>query len=537
MSKTKDMPVLALQQLSVRYPDGADAVLSDIDLCLHAGEIVCVIGESGCGKSTLFHAVLQQTGRVEVTKGSLLFCGRDLQKCSPGELRKIHGAGIGAIFQEPGASLDPIRKIHRQFYDVMHTHDPDIRKDEARRRAAALLRSMDFADPDRILDSCPAQLSGGMNQRVAIALAMLPAPAVLLADEPTSALDASVQAQVLNELLALRKRYGTAMLLITHSMGVVARVADRVAVMRDGRIVECGSRQKILEQPSHSCTRALLAAVPRLEVNVPAACSEKQTVLEVKHVSKAFYERGSRFAAVDDISLLVREGECVGIVGESGSGKSTLAQLITRLIRPDSGSVRLCGTELTHAGGAALRIAYRNMKMIFQEPRSAFDPRLTLGASICEALSPLISGREAREAEAKRLLRTVSLDECFFQAYPGNVSGGECQRAAIARALAQKPRLLICDEASSALDMSVQAEMIALLNRIRRETNLSILFISHDLALVSNVCERIYVLCGGKVVEEGETARILREPEQEYTRRLMQSVLSVPSRNEEAENI
>ncbi len=539
MREMKEMPVLTLQQLSVRYPDGADAVLCDMDLCLHAGEIVCVIGESGCGKTTLFHAILQQSGRVEVTKGCMQFCGRDLQKCTPRELREIHGPGIGAVFQEPGASLDPIRKIHRQFYDVLHAHDPGMPRDAARRQAAALLRSMDFTDPDRILDSCPVQLSGGMNQRVAIALAMILRPAVLLADEPTSALDASAQAQVLKELLALRKQYGTVMLLITHNMGVVAKVADRVAVMHDGRIVELGSRQEILEQPRHPCTKALLAAVPRLapKAGEAAARPEKQRVLEVQHVSKAFPARGGRFAAVDDISLFVQEGECVGLVGESGSGKSTLAQLITRLIRPDSGSVYLCGTELSHAGRAALRAAYRNVKMIFQAPRSAFDPRMTLGASICEALEPLIPGREAREAEAKRLLRTVCLDENFFSAYPGNVSGGECQRAAIARALAQKPRLLICDEASSALDVSVQAEIIAMLDRIRKETNLAILFISHDLALVSHICERIYVLCDGKVVEEGETARILREPEQEYTRRLINAVLSVPSMDRGAENI
>ncbi len=258
------MALLELKNLSVRYPDGRDAVLQDVDLALHAGEITCVIGESGCGKSTLFHAVLQLPGRVRITGGSVAFAGKNLQNLSLRELQEIRGTGIGAVFQEPGASLDPIRKIHRQFYDVLHAHDRGIRKAEARSRAAVLLRSMEFADPDRILDSCPVQLSGGMNQRVAIALAMVLEPKLLLADEPTSALDVTTQAQVLRELLMLRERYGTAMLLITHNMGVVAKMADRVAVLQGGRIVEYGSRREVLGQPRHPYTRELLAAVPRL---------------------------------------------------------------------------------------------------------------------------------------------------------------------------------------------------------------------------------------------------------------------------------
>ncbi len=258
------MALLELKNLSVRYPDGRDVVLQDVELALHAGEITCVIGESGCGKSTLFHTVLQLPGRVRITGGSVAFAGKNLQNLSLRELQEIRGTGIGAVFQEPGASLDPIRKIHRQFYDVLHAHDRGIRKAEARSRAAVLLRSMEFADPDRILDSCPVQLSGGMNQRVAIALAMVLEPKLLLADEPTSALDVTTQAQVLRELLILRERYGTAMLLITHNMGVVAKMADRVAVLQGGRIVEYGSRREVLGQPRHPYTRELLAAVPRL---------------------------------------------------------------------------------------------------------------------------------------------------------------------------------------------------------------------------------------------------------------------------------
>ncbi len=253
-----------------------------------------------------------------------------------------------------------------------------------------------------------------------------------------------------------------------------------------------------------------------------------EPVLDVKNVTKTFRERGGRrFRALDDVSLAVREGECVGVVGESGCGKSTLARIITRLILPDSGSVRFCGTELTEAGGAALRRAYRDMKMIFQEPRSSFDPRLTLGVSIRAALKPVMRGRREQEAEVRRLLHVVGLEPRFAQAYPRQVSGGECQRAAIARAIAQKPRLLICDEATSALDVSVQAQVIELLTAIRRETGISYLFISHDLALVSSFCDRTYVLCGGRVVEQGPTAQIIREPREAYTKRLLSSVLTI----------
>ena len=252
-----------------------------------------------------------------------------------------------------------------------------------------------------------------------------------------------------------------------------------------------------------------------------------QPILEVNHVTKTFCEPSRTFVAVDDISLTVDEGECVGIVGESGSGKSTLARIITRLLLPDRGTVTLCGTELTTAKGAALREAYRNMKMIFQEPRSSFDPCLTLGESICEALKPVMPGKRARMEEAGQLLASVSLDQHFLNCDPRQVSGGECQRAAIARALAQKPKLLICDEATSALDVSVQAQIVETLNEIRRKYNLSLLFISHDLALVSSFCDRTCVLYNGKMVEEGNTMQIIQNPGQEYTKKLVASVLTV----------
>lgn len=256
--------LLELNDLSVRYADASDAVLKEINLSLHAAEIVCVIGESGSGKSTLFQSVLQLSDRVKITEGSILFRGEDLRNLTKRQWHKIRGNGIGVVFQEPGASLDPTRKIFRQFYDAMRAHDRSMRKADARIKAENLLKSMEFSDPDRILDSCPVQLSGGMNQRVAIALAMALNPAILLADEPTSALDVTVQAQVVKELMELRKKYGTAILLITHNMGVAAKMADQIAVMRSGQIVECGTKEEVLSHPKHPYTKELLAAVPRL---------------------------------------------------------------------------------------------------------------------------------------------------------------------------------------------------------------------------------------------------------------------------------
>ena len=561
--------LLELKNLSVRYADGSDSVLQGISLSLHAGEIICVIGESGSGKSTLFQSILQLQDRVMVTEGSVVFRGEVLCEASAREsmarksrrfpgvapvvgmqsrlsvrsfwgrnpsklvtrrLSSIRGTGIGVVFQEPGASLDPTRRIWRQFYDAMHAHDKSVRKMDARSKAEQLLKQMEFSDPDRILDSYPVQLSGGMNQRVAIVLAMALKPDVLLADEPTSALDVTVQAQVIKELMELRRQYNTAILLITHNMGVAAKMADRIVVMKRGQIVECGTREEVLKHPKHPYTRKLLEAVPKIAKmkSENILQSDMEPILEVSHITKTFHEHGGRqFRAVNDISLTVREGECVGIVGESGSGKSTLARMVTRLLLPDSGSVKLCGTELTTAKGASLCAAYRNIKMIFQEPRSSFDPRLTLGESICEALEPVMPGKKARMEEAGRLLCSVSLDESFLDLYPGQVSGGECQRAAIARALAQKPKLLICDEATSALDVSVQAQIIVLLNEIRQNQQLSILLISHDLALVSSFCDRLYVLYEGTVAEEGETAQVIQNPRQPYTKKLIDSVLSI----------
>ena len=522
--------LLEVRSLCVRYPGNEKEILHQVDMTVLPGTITCVIGESGSGKSTLLQAILQLPGKVEITQGEITFCGQNLQTMSETKQRAVRGSSMGVVFQEPGASLNPIRRIGRQFYDALHAHDRTVTRTEARKMAFEILQSMQFEDPDRILNCCPLQLSGGMNQRVAIALAMVLKPSLLLADEPTSALDVTVQLQITEELLQIRKQYGTSVLLITHSMGVAAKLADQIAVMRDGQIVEYGSKEQVLYHPLHSYTKELLRAVPKLEDSAGKNFSKenRQPILEVKHVEKTFREPGGRrFKALDDLSLTVFEGECTGIVGESGCGKSTLAHIITGLAAPNHGSVWFCGTELSAGKQRELRRTYRDMKMIFQEPRSSFDPRLTIGKSIRDALKPVMPNKKEQRLETERLLETVGLKGSYADMYPWQVSAGECQRAAIARAIAQNPRFLICDEATSALDVSVQAQIMELLIRIRKEKNLSILFISHDLALVSSFCDRIYVLNHGKVVESGETAQIIHAPQQLYTKKLIASLLTV----------
>ena len=525
-------PLIDIRSLSVCYPEAKKIVLHDVNLTINPGEIICVIGESGSGKSTLLNAIMQLPGQVEITKGQVIFDGADIKTMSSGKLQTIRGSRMGVVFQEPGASLNPIRKISKQFYDVLKAHNPSVTKEHAWEKACEMLNSMSLDNPERILESCPSQLSGGMNQRVAIALAMVLKPDILLADEPTSALDVVVQQQVMDTLLQLRERYGTAILMITHNMGVAKQIADKIAVMQNGKIVEYASKNEVFSTPVHPYTRMLLAAVPSMSchsrINEPSKHEDDfiQPILEASHVIKTFHDGHNRdFRAVDDVSITVDDGECVGIVGESGSGKSTLAGLITGLIKPDSGSISVCGQKITECKEKELRRAYLNMKLIFQEPRSSFDPRMTLGESLDYALKPVISDGKLRIAEAKCLMKKVGLAEQFLKLYPVQVSGGECQRAAIARAIAQRPKLLICDEATSALDVSVQAQIINLLNDIRRETGLAILFISHDMALVSSFCDRVYVLNDGQVVEHGTINQVIHNPMQPYTKKLMKSVL------------
>ena len=451
------------------------------------------------------------------------------------------------VFQYAGASLNPARRIGTQLVETMRAHT-DLSREEIYARATEVFGGMGFTEPRRILSAYPFELSGGMAQRAAIALAVILRPQLLLADEPTSALDATIQLQVLDELHALKERTGTAILLITHNIGVVRHIADRVAVMCKGKIVEQGSVTEVLENPQHPYTRELLAAVPKMSAATHTDCDRMEhmhvtqtvstiteeknisgdegTLLRFDNVSMHFDDAAGRVQAVDSISFSLARRELLGIVGESGSGKSTVAKLLTGLHLPTSGSILLDGKDITHTRGKERRTLYTRIQMVFQDASGSFNPRRTIGAMIGETICRLCTPDERdTKRRVAELLTEVGLPSSYAMRYPHEMSGGECQRAAIARAMAVHPEILVCDEATSALDVSVQANIISLLLHLQREHGMSLLFISHDLPLVSSIADRVLIMQNGRIVEQGETSRVLREPSEDYTRNLLQAAL------------
>ena len=545
--------LLRIDRLTAGY--GGNAVIEDISLCLSAGEVLGIVGESGSGKSTLLKAIAQIRGlSTEIHAGTIVLDGRDIAVLSAGERRKMHGEELAMVFQYAGASLNPARRIGTQLVETMRAHT-DLSREEIYARAAEVFGGMGFPDVSRILAAYPFELSGGMAQRAAIALAVILRPQLLLADEPTSALDATIQLQVLDELRALKERMGTAILLITHNIGVVRHIADRVAVMCKGRIVEQGTVDEVLGNPQHPYTRELLTAVPQLHAAAHIHCdrhdhAEKNTapiaspvrageadrvsggrgalqdLLRFENVSMHFDDAAGRTQAVDRISFSLAQRELLGIVGESGSGKSTVAKLLTGLHTPTGGNILLAGKDITHAGGKERRALYTRIQMVFQDAPGSFNPRRTIGAMIGETICRLCTPDEHdTKRRVAQLLTEVGLPAAYADRYPHEMSGGECQRAAIARAMAVHPEILVCDEATSALDVSVQAKIIALLLHLQQEHGMSLLFISHDLPLVSSIADRVLIMQNGRIVEQGATSRVLREPSEEYTRNLLRAAL------------
>ena len=545
--------LLRIDRLTAGY--GGNAVIEDISLCLSAGEVLGIVGESGSGKSTLLKAIAQIRGlSTEIHAGTIVLDGRDIAVLSAGERRKMHGEELAMVFQYAGASLNPARRIGTQLVETMRAHT-DLSREEIYARAAEVFGGMGFPDVSRILAAYPFELSGGMAQRAAIALAVILRPQLLLADEPTSALDATIQLQVLDELRALKERMGTAILLITHNIGVVRHIADRVAVMCKGRIVEQGTVDEVLGNPQHPYTRELLTAVPQLHAAAHIHCdrhdhAEKNTapiaspvrageadrvsggrgalqdLLRFENVSMHFDDAAGRTQAVDRISFSLARRELLGIVGESGSGKSTVAKLLTGLHTPTGGNILLAGKDITHAGGKERRALYTRIQMVFQDAPGSFNPRRTIGAMIGETICRLCTPDEHdTKRRVAQLLTEVGLPAAYADRYPHEMSGGECQRAAIARAMAVHPEILVCDEATSALDVSVQAKIIALLLHLQQEHGMSLLFISHDLPLVSSIADRVLIMQNGRIVEQGATSRVLREPSEEYTRNLLRAAL------------
>ncbi len=526
--------VLSIEDLTVALPAWSDRrhAVAGASVQIRREEILCVVGESGSGKSIMGKSILGllPAPHVRVTGGRIVFEGRNLLRLPEHEMRAIRGGRIAMIFQEPMTALNPLMRVGRQIDEVLEVHT-GLTAPERRKRVLALFEDVRLPEPEQIIDSYPHQLSGGQRQRVMIAMALALEPALIIADEPTTALDVTTQAQILQLLKELQRAHGTAVLFITHDFGVVAEIAHRVAVMRHGEIVETGPTDAVLRRPQAQYTKDLVAAVPGL---VPRARDEgaaPRPLLVVRDLEKTYAGTGGLLGsggrtvrAVRKVSLDVHRQSSLALVGESGSGKSTLARCIIGLDTPDGGEILLDGQRVSGMSRAEMRPMRRLMQMVFQDPFASLNPRQRVGEII--AIGPRIQGASRREAleRARELLGLVGLKPESADRYPHEFSGGQRQRIGIARALAVEPKLIIADEPVSALDVSVQKQVLDLLNELRRRFGLSMLFITHDLRVAATVCEEIAIMNQGVIVERGATAEIFAAPKHPYTRSLLEAV-------------
>ncbi|HWD16857.1 MAG TPA: ABC transporter ATP-binding protein [Casimicrobiaceae bacterium] len=526
--------LLDIRDLRVDLPPGADRAhaVDGVSLALAREEILCVVGESGSCKSVMARAImgLLPVPHVRVGAGEILFGGDDLTRLSEARLREVRGKDIAMIFQEPMTALNPVMTIGRQIGEVLAVHGGIVGRD-ARKRAAEIMAAVKLPDPGAMLDAYPHQLSGGQRQRAMIAMALILGPRVLIADEPTTALDVTTQAQILALIRDLQREKRTGVIFITHDFGVVAEIADRVAVMQRGRVVEAGRAEQVLSAPTHAYTRKLIAAVPNLTPRKARALAGAPVVLALRGVEKTYRTRpgifragGRTVHAVRDASLTLRRDETLGIVGESGSGKSTLARCVARIVEADGGEVLLDGVDLRRLSRRAMRVYHRRVQMVFQDPYGSLNPRQSVGNIIAEG--PIVHGIARSEAwrRAAELIELVGLDGKALARYPHEFSGGQRQRIGIARALALQPEVLVADEPVSALDVSVQAQVLRLLADIRDRLHLSMLFITHDLRVAAQVCDTIAVMREGEIVEYGAAADVFGAPRHEYTRELFAAV-------------
>ncbi len=527
--------VISIEDLLVALPSWSDRphAVEQVSLQIRSNEILCVVGESGSGKSVMSKAILRllPEPHVRVTGGKIIFENRNLLDLSDEEMRDLRGGRISMIFQEPMTALNPLMQVGRQIDEIFEVHT-DLKAAERRERVIALFDDVRLPEPARLLNSYPHELSGGQRQRVMIAMALALEPALIIADEPTTALDVTTQAQILSLMKRLQREHGTSILFITHDFGVVAEIADRVAVMRHGKLVEEGTADQVLSNPRADYTKALIAAVPSLVPRDQDGVEEEdKPVLVVRNLEKTyggrtgfFGQRGRTVRAVADVSLEVESGASLAVVGESGSGKSTLARCIIGLETPESGDIMLNGANIARLSRTALRPYRKVVQMVFQDPFASLNPRHKVGDII--ALGPTIQGTPKEKAweDARELLRRVGLEPAAADRYPHEFSGGQRQRIGIARALAIRPRLIIADEPVSALDVSVQKQVLDLLDELRRELSLSMLFITHDLRVAAHVCEQIVVMRHGELVERGTTAEIFSNPQHDYTKALLDSV-------------
>ncbi|MCS6879524.1 MAG: ABC transporter ATP-binding protein [Geminicoccaceae bacterium] len=522
-------PVLLVEDLTVALPRGADRAFAveGASFAVAPGEILCLVGESGSGKSVTAQAImgLLPKGQLEPVRGRVLLEQESLLDAPPSRLRALRGAKMAMIFQEPMTALNPVMRCGAQIDEVLRTHtrlSPAERYD----RILAILEEVRLPDPERFARAYPHELSGGQRQRIMIAMALVMEPVLLIADEPTTALDVTTQAQILCLIKDLQARHGTAVLFITHDFGIVAEIADRVAVMQWGRIVEQGPKDEILRRPRHPYTRMLIGSVPSLSPRHPRGRTNAPVVLRTEKLGKiyepaGFFRRRPPVRAAEAVDLVIRKGEVLGIVGESGSGKSTVARCIARLTDPSEGEVWLGSDPIGRLPVRALRPHRRRVQVVFQDPYRSLNPRRTVGESITEGPVNFGLSPRAARARAEELMRLVRLDPAALDRYPHQFSGGQRQRICIARALAMEPELLIADEAVSALDVSVQAQVLRLLDEIRERLELAVLFITHDLRVAAQLCDRVAVMHRGRVVEEGDAATVLATPRHPYTRELI----------------
>lgn len=532
-------PILSVSNLKVNFStnDGIVNAVNGINLEINAGECVAVVGESGSGKSQTFMTAMGLLAKNGIASGSIKFMGQEILGLKAQELNKIRGAQMAMIFQDPLTSLTPHMKIGDQMKEVLSLHT-EFRGEAAQKRCIDWLERVRIPEALRRMSQYPHELSGGMRQRIMIAIAMLCEPKLLIADEPTTALDVTVQAQVLELMSELQKDTGAAIALITHDMGVVARLADKVQVMNKGQYVESGSAEDIFYSPKDEYTKKLLSAVPRLDrvnrkgvslANPPDENDE--IIIDAKDLKVHFpikiggglLPKTKPLKAVDGVDIFIRSGETIGVVGESGCGKSTLARAILKLIPPSSGSISWLGKDVSSKSSKELRESRKDLTIVFQDPLASLDPRMTIGASIAEPLNvhyPNLSQVEIDE-KVKEIMMRVGLDARMINRYPHEFSGGQNQRVGIARAMILRPKFVVCDEAVSALDVSIREQIIDLLLDLQREFKLGMLFISHDLAVVREVSHRIMVMYLGRVVETANSGTIYNNAQHPYTKALI----------------
>tara|TARA_R110002020_G_scaffold316999_1_gene532661 strand:- start:31892 stop:33523 length:1632 start_codon:yes stop_codon:yes gene_type:complete len=525
-------PLLSIEDLVLALPESADRAhaVDRISLSINANEILCLVGESGSGKSMTAHAILGLLPpKIRATGGVIRFGGEDLLALPEKRMRALRGGEIAMIFQEPMTALNPLAQVGRQVAETIQTHQPKLSAKAVDARVLELFEQVGLPNPASLARAYPFQLSGGQRQRVMIAIALSNNPQLLIADEPTTALDVTTQRQILDLIKSLQAERGMGVLFITHDIGVVADIADRVAVLRHGRIVEQGDAQQVLHLPREDYTRVLLNAVPGRGSVAPTA-SEAAPLLDIRGLYKTFttsnglFRPKRRVEAAKSIDLSIARGDTLAVVGESGSGKSTLARMVLRLIEPDAGEMYFDGVDVRGMKREELRQFRRRAQIVFQDPYASLDPRLKIGESIIRGPMAFGASRAEARAIAEKWLVRVGLGAASLDRFPHEFSGGQRQRICIARALALDPSFLIADEAVSALDVSIQAQVLELLAELKAEMGLTMLFITHDLRVAREIADRIVVMQHGEIVEQARAHDLFDAPRSDYTRRLLEAV-------------